>query len=883
MYRRFFILFAVLLVLFACDKNTKPKYDVATPTFTPGAGTFSSQQLVQIQCNTDGATLRYTLDGTDPNTNSAIYSTPLHISSYTEIRVRGYKKDMNPSAMTTGIYSFNVAKPIIYPRGGTNMVPIKVGIISFSPGNVIHYTTDGSNPTETSPTYTDSLLLDGNTLLKARGYISGWIPSDIDSVNFVFNVANPTLNFIGGTYYTELSLTMNTPTSNALIYYTTDGSVPTESSILYTESINVDTTTHLKVRAYKTNWNPSATIAADYLMKATAVTFNPLPGTSSIPQAVTLNTTTPGADIYYTTNGGVPSVNANLYTGPINLATNTTLKASAFRDGWTPSNISTGVYNFKVATPTFSLPSGLYTGAQVVTITCTTPDSEIRYTNNNSDPLATSTLYTGPLNVTESHNYKAKAFRLGWTSSEIGSASYQISNVVASPVFSPDPGVIYTEPLEVILTCATTGAFIYYTLDHTPPSIISTQYTIYPIQVSENTEIRAIALKDGMTPSPIVVAFYQVSHTVATPTFSPDPGVLYYTPQYVTIECETAQADIMYTTDGAEPDETSSLYSDPIYISSSTQIKARAFREDWTPSASATAQYQIESTNQILGWGLNDSGQCNVPMGSGFIQIDAGASHTVALRSNGTLAAWGNNDHQQCNFPTGETYVAVSAGTNHSLALTSGNQVVAWGDNTDGQCTVPVLPGVTFQAISAGGNHSLALTSDNTLVAWGSNSDGQCSVPAGTNFIKISAGTNFNLALRSTGGIVAWGNNDSGQLNAPSDNIFMDIASGDQHCIAKRNNGTLIAWGNNTDGQATAPLGSNFAFLSAGKRHNIALRTDGTIVTWGYSGNGLSNVPTGSGFIEVSAGEDFSIALQPNVRYKGKVNLKNLKPRFKLK
>ncbi len=881
MFRHILLLILAGLVLFACDNTSESQQQVPTPTFNPQPGTYFTPQNVQINVSYAQISIRYTLDGTDPTENSTVYTAPIPVTAQATIKARGYRSKMKPSNVATGNYTFRVGTMYLNPTGGTFTTPQTVTIIPATAGTVIHYTTDGAEPTDASPTYTAPLLIDRNTVLKAKGFIAGWTPGETVSGNFSFNTAAPTMNYPAGTYYNPLNLTMNSATEGASVFYTTDGSEPTEASSIYSEAVSINSSATFKIKAFKAGWNPSATVTADYTLKAVAPTYNPGPGTFYESQYVSISTTTADAEIRYTTNGSEPTTSSALYSEPVQISGTQTLKARAFKDGWSGSNVSTGTYTIKVNAPAFNPPQGSYGTPQLITLSCVTPGAEIRYTLNAGTPGPTSLLYSAPFMISSNTTIQAIAYKEGLTPSAISTGYYTIINTVSPPEFNPDPSVVYTEPLEVTLSCDTPGASIYYTLDHTPPSIISTMYTIYPIQITQTTEIRAIAYKDNMNPSPIVIAFYTVERTVATPTFSPDPSVLYYSPQSVTLECTTPGATIRYTTDGSEPTESSNEYSDPIYITSSALIKAKGFRDSWTPSPTASAQYQIESNNQIFAWGLNDEGQCNVPIGMGFLQIDAGAAHTVALRSNGSLAAWGNNSNQQCNFPLGNNYVAVSAGGNHSLALKADGTVVAWGNNEDGQCTVPPPTGYTYQAISAGGNFSLALTSLNTIVAWGNNDDGQCTVPTDSDFIKVSAGNAHALALRSNNTLVAWGNNDNGQLNAPADNGYSDIAAGYQHCLAKRTNGSLVAWGDNSSGQATSPGGSNYSIFSAGKRHNVALRTDGSIFTWGYDGQGLATVPSGTGYIDISAGEDFSVALISAARLKKNVRPSHIKPKGK--
>lgn len=81
-----------------------------------------------------------------------------------------------------------------------------------------------------------------------------------------------------------------------------------------------------------------------------APTFDPAAGTYYSAQDVTMATTTAGASIYYTTDGTDPDNTSTLYTGAVNIAATTTVKAIAF-DGTNYSSITTGVYTIASAVP----------------------------------------------------------------------------------------------------------------------------------------------------------------------------------------------------------------------------------------------------------------------------------------------------------------------------------------------------------------------------------------------------------------------------------------------------------------------------------------------------------------------------------------------------
>ncbi|MBP5544652.1 MAG: chitobiase/beta-hexosaminidase C-terminal domain-containing protein [Kiritimatiellae bacterium] len=78
--------------------------EVATPTFRPGDGTTfkASAQRVAISCSTAGATIRYTLDGSDPTMASTLYtSRGFNVFDTTTVKARAYKDGMLPSPIAS--------------------------------------------------------------------------------------------------------------------------------------------------------------------------------------------------------------------------------------------------------------------------------------------------------------------------------------------------------------------------------------------------------------------------------------------------------------------------------------------------------------------------------------------------------------------------------------------------------------------------------------------------------------------------------------------------------------------------------------------------------------------------------------------------------------
>lgn len=98
--------FYLLLALFAgaCSKSTDPGDKVARPVFEPPAGNYGVGQTISINCATNGASIHYTTDGSEPDGNSALYNGPISLSGAFQLRAKGYKEGLTPSGTTAGHY-----------------------------------------------------------------------------------------------------------------------------------------------------------------------------------------------------------------------------------------------------------------------------------------------------------------------------------------------------------------------------------------------------------------------------------------------------------------------------------------------------------------------------------------------------------------------------------------------------------------------------------------------------------------------------------------------------------------------------------------------------------------------------------------------------------
>jgi polygalacturonase len=176
----------------------------ADPVFSPGGGTYTTAQNVTITSATGTASIRYTTDGSTPSeTNGALYSnTPVTVATGpTKLQAIAYAAGFTDSNVTSATYTINsptqVIAPVFSPGGGTYGTAQNVTISTATSGAIIHYTTDGSTPTETNGTaYSAGTAVDisSTTTLQAIAFETGFTDSTVTSATY--NIGSPqTFNF----------------------------------------------------------------------------------------------------------------------------------------------------------------------------------------------------------------------------------------------------------------------------------------------------------------------------------------------------------------------------------------------------------------------------------------------------------------------------------------------------------------------------------------------------------------------------------------------------------------------------------------------------------------------------------------------------------------
>jgi len=238
----------------------------------------------------------------------------------------------------------------INPVGGNYNTTKTVILTVNDPDSIAYayYTMDGSDPKEKGIRYSSPISINKNTILR---YIAvdpegNW--SRQYTQTYTLYITAPIVHTTpsGGIYNSAKTVAL-TASNNANIYYTIDGSDPVNGT-LYKNPITINKYTTLKYAAVDPTGNWSQKYIQTYTFDTTppTVTANPVGGTYTAAQIVTLTSGDPTAIIYCTVDGSNPRVNGIVYASPITITNNiSTLKYSALDPAGNWSPIYTQIYD----------------------------------------------------------------------------------------------------------------------------------------------------------------------------------------------------------------------------------------------------------------------------------------------------------------------------------------------------------------------------------------------------------------------------------------------------------------------------------------------------------------------------------------------------------
>lgn len=666
-------------------------------------------------------------------------------------------------------------------------------------------------------------------------------PTAISESGFAWKVATPTFSPVPTTYSAAQAVNLAVVTGDAEIFYTLNGSEPTQADTLYVTGTPIAITENqtIKAKAWKTGMPVGNTATGTYVLKVTTPTASPGAGTYTSVRTVTLASTTPGATIHYTLDNTAPTTGSAIYAAPVTISTSAVLKTIAVKPNWATSDVRSATYTMSFGTltpPTISPSGGTVTGSVAVEMTAQ-PFATIRYTTNGSAPtLNNSSVYIGPFAISTHSQVRARAFHPDYTMSPVSAADYSL--VTSTPTFNLPPGA-YAPGTTLTVGSPDAGVTLRWTIDGTDPTSTSPVLPTIPILVADTT-IKVRAFRSNANESAVATAAY----TLTTPMSA---GVVSAGERHTLV---TTPEGTLYAW-GAN---SSNQLGDGTLTTRTTPILVPTLTGVVSASAGALHNLAVDYEGRLWAWGYNGSGR----LGDGtstnrsrpvaidsvinLVRAAAGGSHSLALTSAGEVYAWGLGSSGQLGqgttasssvpvlVPGLANVVGLAAGANHSLALTATGQVWAWGDNASNQVASgpttdrlsPTLIAEIANAVdvSAGGTHSFTRLRDGSLRAWGSGAAGRLglgtitsqptpvAVPGIVSSL-VAAGTNHSGALAANGTLLGWGANSSGQVG----------------------NGTVTSTGVLSPIAVLGPFG--VTALALGATHSVAASMDGGVWTWG--------------------------------------------------
>jgi len=247
---------------------------VATPTISPVAGSYRNAQSVAIAESTRDATIYYTTNGTTPTSDSTRYTGPFSVTGSETVKAFAVASRLTASPSATVSYTITnptqTASPVFAPGQGIYSSEQTLTMTDASPGSILYYTLDGSVASTSSTKYKGPIPITVALHVNAVAQAPGLTVSGTTGANFSLTVAAPVLSPPGNTYTVPQTISISDATPGALIFYTTDNSLPTSVSKLYSGPITVDASEHVNVLGVHAGYANSRVVQNNYVIMPSA-------------------------------------------------------------------------------------------------------------------------------------------------------------------------------------------------------------------------------------------------------------------------------------------------------------------------------------------------------------------------------------------------------------------------------------------------------------------------------------------------------------------------------------------------------------------------------------------------------------------------------------
>ncbi|HWK21657.1 MAG TPA: chitobiase/beta-hexosaminidase C-terminal domain-containing protein [Ureibacillus sp.] len=322
----------------------------STPSGSVKAGT-----KISLSTETEGATIYYTTDGSEPTKDSIEYSGPITVDDAVTIKAIAIKDGVKDSEIATFTYSLLQEKSIAEVRNTSiNSKVMTSGVVTAVIGGTTYIQDDSAGIV----LYGFNLNVEPGDKVSAVGTLTEYstlleINVNPEDVTVIEKVGIPAAKEIQaseinedkeGTLVTLKNVSINNYTGGNYIATDDSGAEfqlrPSDASLLVVNKSYESITA--VVSAYGGVYQLIPRNAADIIVDSTivqTVVASPSPGLVKEGDTITLTTGTEGATIYYTVDGSTPTISSETYSGPITITEDTKIKAFAVKEGLKDSEV----------------------------------------------------------------------------------------------------------------------------------------------------------------------------------------------------------------------------------------------------------------------------------------------------------------------------------------------------------------------------------------------------------------------------------------------------------------------------------------------------------------------------------------------------------------
>ncbi len=350
------------------------------PVITPNGGEITADTEISIACATEGASIYYTIDGTEPSTSSTLYEAPFKLSASATVKAIATASGLEQSSVAEATFTFpfaNIGEFIDAASSSAATIAGPVTVVAQSgsylflqdeTGRIVAYGSlnntynNGDQLSNIKGTYSPynglpELMVDASSF----GAATAGTPVEPEEITIEEVAIDNLLAYVKLTGVTI-------PESSSKSYNISD---ETGSMTMYNSAgITIPTGENMTVIGFISCFNTTVQIlpveitSASGLEVVEAPVISPDGGAIAATQEITITCATEGASIYYTVDGTEPSTSSTLYEGAFTLAQECTVKAVAYAEGMEASAVTEAAFTFlsddvKVATFDFTAPATL--------------------------------------------------------------------------------------------------------------------------------------------------------------------------------------------------------------------------------------------------------------------------------------------------------------------------------------------------------------------------------------------------------------------------------------------------------------------------------------------------------------------------------------------